>query len=202
MIKGFTIIIPTMWFHPFMLFTMIKQYSLLDQVKEILVINNRGDKLKIPFKKVRVLGTGDNMFVCPAWNLAVSETKTNKIIIANDDILISKPKELIEEMDSLLEEGVVVGLDASSYSDKKMSPDVVTGITYGFGVFMAMYKKSYVPIPDEFKVWYGDTIQWKKNKAVTVSGYEVETPMRGTSAKLDLRKQRVIERKAWKTYRV
>jgi hypothetical protein len=201
--KGFTIIIPTMWYFPKRLQSMVKAYDKIPCVKEILIINNRREgKIKLSSKKVRVLGNGVNMFVNPAWNLGVKETKTDKVIIANDDIIIKEVERVINIMNYLVIPLTVVGLDSSSYRGETVARGVnfPKQMEHGFGVFMAMYKTSYVEVPKEFKVWYGDNIQFINNDPATITGFKVETNMRGTSRRLNLNKERKSELNAWKNY--
>ena len=201
--KGITIIIPTMWYFPKQLQKMVRKYDAIDEIKEILIINNRGVReIDIPLKKVRVLGTGHNMFVNPAWNLGAKEAKTEKIIIANDDIVIEEVEKVINIMKWLIIPLTIVGLHSSSYEKETTSRGVnfPKAMEHGFGVFMGLYKTSYVEVPKEFKVWYGDNIQFINNDPVTISGFKVATNMRGTSRRLNLNKERVSELAAWKNY--
>lgn len=201
--KGFTIIIPTMWYFPKELDLMVSRYNKIIEVKEILIINNRkAGQFVLPYKKVRVIGTGKNMFVNPAWNLGVQEAKTDKVILANDDIKINSIKALIVFIDHIIKIGRIIGMDTSCYKGIVPAWDTkpIIKMNYGFGVFMAITKESYISIPKEFKVWYGDAIQFKNNEAVVISGCKIRTPMRGTSRKLDLSRERRLEGKAWKKY--
>ena len=102
----------------------------------------------------------------------------------------------------ILKVGRVIGMDSSCFKENPPNwyAEPVSKMNYGFGVFMAICKESYVPIPDVFKVWFGDTIQFKENTPVAVSGCRIITPMRGTSRKLNLRKERILEPKAFKEY--
>ena len=200
--KGITIIIPTMWYHKDMLLAMLHEYHNCDLVTQILIINNREEgSIKVSGEKIKVIGTGENIFVNQAWNLGVSEAITDKVILANDDIWIKNVCTLIYKMNALMTKGKVVGLSPESFAMNGVStnPDRVTGMTYGFGVFMGISKASYQVIPKEFKVWYGDAIQWVNNKAITIT-QGVYTEMGGTSKKLDLTKERKAERIAWNNY--
>lgn len=201
--KGFTIIIPTMWYFPEYLADMVSKYDSIAEINEILIINNRQTgQFVLPYKKVRIIGTGKNIFVNPAWNLGVQEAKTDKIILANDDIKINNIKVLIIFINHILKIGKIIGMDTSCFKGLIPIWDAkpISKMNYGFGVFMAITKQSYIPIPKEFKVWYGDTIQFKNNDAIAISGVRIQTPMRGTSRKLDLSRERSLEGKAWRKY--
>lgn len=202
MTKGITIIIPTMWYHPDLLLSMLLEYEKCDKVKEVIIINNREEgRIALPGNKTTVIGDGTNMFVNPAWNLGVRKAKTKKVILANDDIWIKDVSKLISNMDCLLIPGKVIGLHPRSFeiNGKPLHSDRTTGMGYGFGVFMGICKRSYIPIAKEFKVWYGDAIQWEFNTPLTLF-HVIVTEMGGTSKKLNLTKERKEERIAWNNF--
>lgn len=192
--KKFTIIIPTMWFQNQLLRPMLDEYNNCDLVKEILIINNNG---KIPFilpSKVRVLNNGVNLFVNSSWNLGVRESLMGNIIIANDDIYIEGIYDVLRRVANVLEEfktNTVVYIDFNKKHKDHFIP-------YGFGVFMGMHKASYVPVPNDFKVWYGDNFQYFANYTVALTDIVIRTSMQGTSSKLNLHKERRSEANAYK----
>ena len=104
----------------------------------------------------------------PSWNLGVDEAKFAKVIIANDDITIPKIDELLAMIDGNLEPGMIIGADMNcfvqrrtqSVSTMRIREAYGDGMRYGFGVFMALYKKDYVQVPAELKIWFGDKIQF------------------------------------------
>lgn len=200
--KGYTTIIPTMWFHSKSLQTMVSKYQDNKQIKEILIINNNNSKrLRFTENKVRIIGNGKNQFVNPSWNLGVKETKTEKIIIANDDIIIDKFHVLMEVVESCLIPGMIMGMDKSCYtSDNIWNLTKPVKMGHGFGTFMALYKKDYIEIPKEFKIWYGDVIQFTALAPLAISGVRVFTPMAGTTSKLNLRRERIQEKQAFLEY--
>jgi hypothetical protein len=185
--EEYTVVIPTMWVSPFILKKMAWKYNDSPYVKEILIINNNDShKVNLDLPKVRVIGTGANLYVNPSWNLGVKEAKTQRVIIANDDIFINPFNSLMELIDRNLAPGVIIGMSTSCYRQKGLSPghmriDVKTGMrNWGFGTFMAIYKDSYVQIPDKYKIFCGDDILYKANKAMVVRGVEVITKMSET----------------------
>ena len=191
-----------MWYHTDLLNAMVSEYDKCDLVKQVLIINNRDEgKIELNSDKVVIIGNGNNIFVNPAWNLGVKEATTEKVILANDDIWIKGVCTLLYIMNAALSESKVVGLSPQSFgmNGGSLNSDKVTGISYGFGVFMGICKQSYKVIPKEFKVWYGDAIQWRHNTPITLT-HGIYTKMRGTSAKLNLSKERKEERIAWRNY--
>lgn len=189
-----------MWRCPKDLVTMLVKYEASPFVSKIIIINNdETRKIPIEFSKVEIVGNGVNMFVNPAWNLGVSLTTTEKIIIANDDVVIPEFNKLMTFIDSKLIPGMVIGPDIScmpqkGYARKPLQLNTGGALQeFGFGCFMIMYKSAYQIIPDILKVWCGDNILYSCNEHRTFSGIEVKTQMRGTSKYMDLASNRKIE---------
>ncbi len=203
----YTVIIPTMWLHPVLLETMVIKYNKHPLIDEIIIINNNQKKrLDLSFDKVRVIGTGENIFVNPAWNLGVREAQTEAVIIANDDILISDLDDAIMVIDQALKPGVAIFPHKScfaKYGGPSGVPRTEIGDepSYGFGTFMAMCRSTFRVIPDELKVWWGDHLQWDHCKPLFLKGIEIQTEMRGTSKTLDLRGFASREQSFYSNYR-
>lgn len=187
MTDPYTIIIPTMWVNIPVLNQMLQKYEGNPLISEVLIINNNGSKQPaLNFKKVRVIGTGDNIYVNPAWNLGVNQAKTEKIIIANDDILIKPFDKLLNLIDKTLEPNMLIGVDTHCYPQKgfhagSMRIEKQTGErNWGFGTLMAICKSSYVQIPARYKIWYGDDVLYKANHPMVIKGVQIITRMSET----------------------
>lgn len=213
----YSIIIPTMYFHTNQLGSMINMYNSLDCVGEILIINNNQD-LHIQYdsyEKVRTIGTGKNLYVNPSWELGVKSAKFDNVILANDDITIKgNLNELLTLAAHLLREGVIFGPASSCYYTTKFYKDrplhferAVTRdkytINYGFGVFMLMKRSTFLntSIDENFLIWFGDHILFLQNEAWHFEGIKIITSMQGTTSKLDLRQQKVIEQNTFRKIR-
>ena len=189
----YTVIIPTMWLHPVLLETMVIKYNHHPLIEEILLVdNNRERRMNLDFLKVRVIGSGKNMFVNPAWNLAVKEAKTEGVIIANDDILIGELDDAMMVIDQALRPGAVIFPHKTCFKEFQKhpigQPRIEPGDTpsYGFGTFMAVRRDTYQIIPEGLQVWYGDHLQWDFTEPLFLKGVNIETDMRGTSRTLNL----------------
>lgn len=188
--EGYTVIIPTMWVNTNLLHNMLLIYQDEELIKQIIIIDNEPSKgLKLDnLNKVRIISKGENIIVNPAWNWGVEETKTNKIIIVNDDILITQEsfKKVIRLIDKNLEPGVIIGPYKTCYKRYGLDTgelrieDGEKITSWGFGTFMFMYTESYVNIPHYFKVWVGDEIQYYCNKPKVIKGFEIVTKMSET----------------------
>ena len=200
---SYTIVIPTMWKRPDQLCAMLDRYSESDWISEILLIDNGGvDRSEVdPYTLVKVLNDGNNLFVNPSWNLGVANATCDKVILANDDITIPDLDWALLEIDVAINPGVLIGLDKNSFKQKRtgeLGPVRVVkhegGHEYGFGVFMAFYKESYIPIPEELKVWFGDSFLYKLLDPYVLTGIDVQTDMRSTSRTMNLKKQHKLEK--------
>jgi len=190
-----------MWYANRWLLPMLEVYQSHPAIKEILIINNRNAydlELLKEFDKVRVLGNGENMYVNPAWNLGVAEAKEERILIINDDIIISEFKLVMWLLENKLKPGMIIGFHKDSFSKLKVEKlellkPPAKYIPHGFGVFMALYKKDYLVIPNEIKIWGGDTLQFTIGNPYLIHGISVNTKMRWTSRRLDTRAYRVLD---------
>lgn len=190
----FTIIIPTMWYYPEMLYNTVKKYQDCTEITEILIVNNREEgRVALPFDKVRIIGSGKNLFVNPAWNLAVEHSKSNKLVFANDDIEIyGDLNAFFKFISANLKDGQAIGPHSCCISMYHLeNPKTLSlqkggaSMLGGSGVFMIMNKKSYHVIPKELPIWHGDLIQYEVNQYyVFKGGITIETNMRGTTSKL------------------
>jgi hypothetical protein len=180
-----------MWVNLTPLKKMISIYNESDFVNEIIIIdNNTKDKIDLNFKKLKTLTKNENIYVNPAWNWGVSESKTQKIIIANDDILIENFEETIIKIDEVLKDKIVIGLNTTCFNGEKEKVSIIKckeKRPHGWGTFIAMNKKSYIVIPEYLKIWVGDDIQFYNNDAYMILGACVKTRMSETIKKYNLK---------------
>lgn len=210
---SFSIIIPTMWIPKNELLGMVHKYARNSLVGEILIINNCKTNFSSidyhieRYRKVRILNDGNNLFVNPSWNLGVCEAKCNNIILANDDICIPEIDLLLSVLNDFLSkyDGVIIGAGTECFKQRRTKElngfkiyQAIGKREYGFGVFMALAKESYIPIPEGLKVWYGDTFLY--NKLIPyLFEMDIKTNMRSTSKTLDLGNRRMIETKIYES---
>jgi len=189
----YTIIIPTMWYHTDSLLKMVEKYENAKFVTEVLIVNNREEgRIPLPFSKVRIIGDGKNMYVNPAWNLAVTHSKSNKVVLANDDIYIHEDlDEFFAVVDPYVVKGVAIGPASCCIprykrpnSNRVLVQDGGIKMQAGSGIFAIMTKSSYHQIPDELPIWHGDLIFYEINKYKVFKGITIETNMRGTTTKI------------------
>ena len=168
-----SIITPTLWKAeelPYIAEQVLKH----DKVGELIIIDNakedRPDYEFLSHKKVKILEQEQNIFVNPAWNLGVKKAKNAKICLMSDDIVFDTDVfDLVH--DQITEKNGVIGpLQNSIKTFYVKSPLMelnpikdVDNLWEGFGTLMFFHKKNYLPIPEELKIYWGDTWIWDYN---------------------------------------
>ena len=166
----FSVIMPTMW-RSDKTYRLLKILNSHRLVSEILVIDN--DPASRPkmkrLKKLRYVYKGENIFVNPAWNLGVKESKRDNLIIVNDDVII--PNSLINKMSDEIDTYEIVGLHPDSMNSKIALHDSIHSgphIGHGWGCCIFMKKDAWEDIPDGLNVWFGDNWICKNQKCYSV----------------------------------
>jgi hypothetical protein len=203
--KYYSVIIPTMWRSDYIL-QMLKIYENEPLIKEVILINNDISKTpNLNFSKVKEIRNKENIYVNPAWNMGVEMSESKYIAIINDDILIDKDNlHKILERGLQLEANEMIGVNENCYKQKGLDNSGLKFVNsekmgYGFGCFMIMRKSSFVNIPNDLKIWYGDNFQYRNKAVYEIKGIEILTPMSTTVNKFrnTITKQDVIN---WKKY--
>jgi len=201
----FSIIIPTMWFSS-KLECLIEELIKSELVEEIIIIDNNtlsNNKTKIVSEKLKVLSQKENIFVNPAWNLGVEISKNENIIISNDDLCITNiNKVLLEILNTNFD---FIGLDYQNINnnDGVIITKTSGGMTKGFGCFMFIKKNKYIKIPENIKIWFGDTILYNniENKGkLSCDNFTIELSktIKSMSNSLETIKQDEINYNLWK----
>lgn len=210
--NGYSVIIPTMYFHPKALQEALVKYEATDPILEVILINNNQERYVdfSSFAKVRVLGDGKNMYVNPAWNLGVQNARCGKIIIANDDLTFyGSIAAVLGQLDQVMRPGDIYAPSPVCFNEFLKQPAAIFQTTknpnplmnYGGGAWMVMHRSTYIPIPSQFLVWYGDLFLYRQRTGYTFRGVlGVETAMRGTTSKLNLTGWLEKEKQAYHAY--
>jgi hypothetical protein len=176
--EKFSIIIPTMWV-PKMFVEAIKEYLKSSLVGEIIIIdNNPKSRPNLPNdNRIKILTKGYNIFVNPAWNWGVKETKNENVLIINDDLYVKNISDILKVL--LETKFDFVGLD---YKNLNLGYGIIVkekkeDMTNGFGCFLFIKKSKYITIPKDIKIWYGDRILFNSipNKGeISFDGVQIE----------------------------
>jgi glycosyltransferase involved in cell wall biosynthesis len=185
-----SIIMPTLWkgeYYKRML-PILNDHEL---VAEIIIINNdvnSTDTEILKLSKVRHLPQQTNIYVNPAWNLGVEESTQDVICLYSDDVLFDiKCLEMIYE--KCKPENGMVGFSLETISEKSddlnflssqlaswetMQVTPCTFMHYRFGICLFMHKNAYFKIPEEYKIYYGDTHLFDQNVLNGRQNYKVD----------------------------
>ena len=158
--KNFTIIIPTMWI-PSTFKDSIDELLKSKIINEIIIIDNDPNsksRINIKDNRVRILTKGKNIFVNPAWNWGVRESRNSNIILLNDDIVIKNIDDILIEINK--KDYNIIGLD---FDNINLNNGIIIrekkeAMKIGFGFFIFIKRECYIYIPEDIKIWFGDNI--------------------------------------------
>lgn len=208
----YSVIIPTMWRSTqlaYMLPALI-QHSLIG---EIIVINNDASKTPEYFSsledpRIVKITPGNNIGVNPAWNLGVRTSKFDKLCFLSDDIefdinVFNFLNDKLEEKDGL------VGVYVHPWPREGATEiKLVEKMIFGYGALMFMNKKNYIPIPEEFKIFFGDvfmfiaSLKLKKQPRILLPVF-CKNKLGTTSESPEFSEQTKFEHDLWeKTYHI
>ena len=193
-----TIIMPTLCLAMDMMLPTLYQFETNSAIKSILIFDNTQGEFKSYSSKVKIYNK-ENLFVNPAWNRGMELCDTEYFLIINDDIVCSS--EVINSCIRILDENKDIGLvtvetknvknvseiDFSTYFQKKLEPEFSElDINSHFGWFFIGRTALWKPIPNEFKIFFGDDliyawIRHLKHKVVCLKNYEIYHKMSTTA---------------------
>lgn len=183
--KKFSVIIPTIWKGPW-ISELLNRFCNTDYVDDIILIDNdfKNALPIIEHKKIRRIIPNENLFVNPSWNLGVSLAKNENIIISNDDILFNVEKyfEFLCSINDLSTYGII-GVNSDNYSldtdiDITLNRYGEVHNTGGWACLLAFHEKSWKPIPEQLKIYYGDNfIHMTCSPILEIRGIKIETVM-------------------------
>lgn len=163
-----TFVIPTLWKSEYI-------YKTIDAIQassifgiELIIFDNAKSGFESPDPKIRVINDKDYM-VNPAWNKGVELSKNEWVCFLNDDVHINidlfcrEFKRLVIDVPHVSEEfGNLAFLSGHKFdqeiNDDSDSLDLEPQITRGsgFGQIIMIKKENWEPIPDYFKIYFGD----------------------------------------------
>jgi hypothetical protein len=186
----YTVIVPTMWFGEALqhMLPRILEHKLVAEV--LLFDNNPTERPSwvVAHDKLQIITTGKNEFVNPCWNRGVELSKTEDCILYSDDVLFDT--KIIDWVSDKIKDGMgFIGPEEAMYSlvrvmdatkdlsieDKFKYIDIKDGthlelirrhskkIHLGWAMLLFMKKSMFIPIPEDFKIWFGDNWMWAIN---------------------------------------
>lgn len=163
-----SVITPTMWVPE--TFCDFLQYVVKQEcVGEVIIINNAVDKTPdhsvLSHPKIRMVNCDENIYVNPAWNLGAQMAFFEHLCFLSDDVIVDL--RAFYKADDFMAKTPDMGmLYICPGYEEQQQPKVTTGeieiesspVTnrYGYGAFFFVHKNSWNPIPEQFKIWFGD----------------------------------------------
>lgn len=199
---AFSVVIPTLQRSP-MLADVVALFAGHHLVREVIIINNAAPALGFGDRKVRILDQDENIFVNPAWNLGVREARSPYLIISNDD-LVFPPRLVDSALRRLGPRTGIIGPDKSCFlpgRDGRARFRPTYELTHAFGTLMFMARSSYVPVPDQLKIFFGD--DWlfyhQRRRNLLLRGPRVVSPMSVTSGSPEFIQQMELDKDVWRS---
>ena len=131
-----------------------------DDVGEIILIDNNSSlkPMHMPYRsKLRYLPQNRNIYVNPAWNLGIVESKYNNICISNDDVIFDT--DVLKFVQPYLSEGIY-GMSTGNYygvdKDKPYEINKLDHRPWGWGCLFFINKDNWIPIDERLKIACGD----------------------------------------------
>lgn len=181
--KTCSVIIPTLWKGCYLI-EMLEKLIESNSVQEIILLDNAPDQAQsIPIsEKIIHIQNENNLYVNPSWNLGVRLAKADNLLFLSDDVRFDTW--YIPLLLDQLEDGTVIGAHPDAWKENMsfgFAP--LPHQVHSWGVMFLMRKTDWVTIPEEMKIWYGDT--WLCAHAKRILGYfgiEIETKNETTSS--------------------
>lgn len=189
-----SVIIPTLW-KPLEIKTLLEKINSSPFVGEIILINN--DASNTPdylssLAKIKIIDFGKNIYVNPAWNIGVKESKFDKICLLSDDVLFDE--EVFKLVNARINSAIgTIGPHGHCLSNTyARSPfmEIVPSdkFWHGYGTLLFLHKQNYIEVPKEFQINFGDRWQYdynaiQKRQNYFITQFVLKTTM-GTTSKL------------------
>lgn len=184
-VSDFSVIIPTLQ-RAKELPELVELCAAHPRVLEVLVINNAPAPLAWGSPKVRVLQQAENIYVNPAWNLGARQALGRYLAILNDDITLDASvfDVVLPRLRRRTTGAIGIGascLTATSDSRPYFSPAFIRNPSFGIAMFLR--RDTWVPIPEDMLIWFGDDWIFTRQDRVnfTLEGFRVCTEMSVTS---------------------
>ena len=146
-------------------------------VGEIILIDNSEIEVEpLNLNKLNHIKEEKNTYINPAWNKGVSLAKYDKLLILNDDVWMDWG--ILDILSEYITPSIgAIGFAGNAIDLEETTDMMLTPVThrYGnFGVAMFIHKASWMPIPEEMKLWGGDDWIFVKNRNSGKPNFKLE----------------------------
>lgn len=176
-----SVIIPTLYKKPKVLYKLIEVLSFDECVSEIIIISNSKDEITFPVTtKINIYRPEQNLYVNSSWKKGIELAKEDNFLIINDDILVCEDfcNMVVNSEIFNKEETGLIGLNPYQIENylcdtedleipEKRKPlllkfNKLTNIKNWGSAFFGK-KENWYDIPDDLKIFYGDNYLMYKN---------------------------------------
>jgi hypothetical protein len=160
-----SVIIPTLWKEE-RLHTTLDELQKCKYVKDIVLIDNTGESKNFEFSKLNYILESENTYVNPAWNKGVKLAKCDKLLMLGDDnwFDFNSIEYIIDEIKDSIG---MIGITMENYRLTKTTDiklQLVTSRPVAYATAFFIHKNSWVEIPHDMKIWWGDNFLFAKNE--------------------------------------
>jgi hypothetical protein len=196
-----SVIMPTMWQGKGCLQSM-KDIVKQEAVGELIVIDNTEASVTINEKipKLVHIKEGRNTYVNPAWNKGYRLAKFDKLLFVNDDVQTNWGFiNAIEEY--ITEDRGMIGAGVSCWQGPHHGGGVVpiNNRPNCYGCVFAIHKNSYVEIPEDLKIHYGDDWLFTKSGKPNyeIVGWQMGGESEQTSGQIQFHPVKEADKRLW-----
>lgn len=210
-----SVIMPTMWIGSYYN-EMLKQFNDHPLVGEIIIIDNDpdiSDPSVLALSKVKHYPQSQNIYVNPAWNLGAKLAQYDKLCLYSDDVkfgmgIIDRIEEYITPQFGLIgfKGECVWETTHILYDDgKKAMLNVTNQPNSVYATCLFVNKGSYHEIPEDLKIYWGDTYLFYKNRHegkhnLEIDKVQVLTLLSTTSSMEEFKPITTVEKELSKKY--
>jgi hypothetical protein len=172
----YSVIIPTLWKCDRLNET-LKELNSHPLVGEILLFDNTVNEIPITdLPKLKHILEGRNTYVTSPWNKGALMAQYNKLLVLNDDNWIDW-NILYSLSDFITEEVGLIGMDEKNHhmteTNYEIGLEPIEHRNGGYGCVLFVHKNSWIPIPEEMKIWGQDDWLFVKNRNYGKQNYKL-----------------------------
>jgi hypothetical protein len=172
----YSVIIPTLWKCDRLKET-LKELDSHPLIGEILLFDNTANEIPITdLPKLKHILEGRNTYVTSPWNKGALMAQYNKLLVLNDDNWIDW-NILYSLSDFITEEVGLIGMDEKNHhmteTNYEIGLEPIEHRNGGYGCVLFVHKNSWIPIPEEMKIWGQDDWLFVKNRNYGKQNYKL-----------------------------
>ena len=159
----FDVVIPTMWQANDLFLEALESYRDQPLIDRIWIVDNSGGAPRSLRRddRVEIIRPGSNIYVNPAWNMAVGLGHGPVICLVNDDVVVHEDAWQFMAQQPWNDIGLVGRCmqprDRAQVRPITIDTSLPVGAQLpGFGTCLWLSRRLWRPIPSLYQVWFGD----------------------------------------------